>query len=90
MFYESLYEEKPESEMAQEWCLQYGILDEKAAKKVFEIVCKRKGKRIDVESPVKQAKPSASKPAPAPAKKETTSKKKRKIDDDIDDTGECL
>ena len=89
VFYETLYEEKPDSEMAQEWCLYYGILDEKTAKKVFDAVLKRKAnKGKEVESPVK--KPPAKAPAPKEAsKKETASKKRRKVDsdDDADDTG---
>lgn len=88
VFYETLYEEKPDSEMAQEWCLYYGILDEKVAKKVFDIVAKRKAnKGKEVESPIKKPAPKA--PATKePAKKETSSKKRRKVDsDDEDDTG---
>lgn len=90
VFYETLYDEKPDSEMAQEWCLYYGILDEKAAKKVFDLVAKRKAnKGKEVESPVKKPAPKAAATTKEPAKKETTSKKRRKVDsdDDVDDTG---
>ena len=93
VFYETLYDEKPLSEMAQEWCLQYGILDEKVAKKIFELVAKRKGKKIEIESPVKKPVSKASsaketKAALPPPKKETSTKKRRKLDGhDIVDTG---
>jgi hypothetical protein len=43
VFYETLLEQRPESEMAQDWCLAYGVLDSKRAAKLYEYYCKRKG-----------------------------------------------
>lgn len=39
------------SEMAQDYCLLYGILQEKEAKKLHEIVMKRKDKKTSLVSP---------------------------------------
>jgi hypothetical protein len=52
VFYESLYKQKPTSEMAQEWCVAYGILNEAEAVKLHTAICKRKGKPV-VISPVR-------------------------------------
>jgi cytoskeletal protein RodZ len=42
--------------MAQEWCLQYGILEEREAQRLYEKYCKRKGKPIvHQSSPMKKA-----------------------------------
>src|SRR5690606_31231747 len=87
VFYETLIEQRPDSEMAQEWCLNHGILEWARAKKLYETVCKRKGRtaiaysatapKIKTESPVKKAAPKA-----------TPAAKKRKIiDDEVVDTG---
>eukprot|EP01031_Cornospumella_fuschlensis_P024359 gene24359-29444_t len=43
VFYESLLQQRPESEMAQEWCVSYGILPLAQHNKVYIQVCKRKG-----------------------------------------------
>ncbi len=79
--------------MAQEWCLAYGILEWARAKKLYEAICKRKGKpatyteqQIKHESPVK----GKTKAAPVAATKKAPAARKRKlVDDDLDDTGEC-
>ena len=57
VFYESLLDQKPESEMAQEWCLSYGVLPIEKAEKLYKSVCQRKG----------------IKPNQSPATKKTTS-----------------
>ena len=44
VFYETLLAQVPTSEMAQEWCLAYGVMDEVAAKKAFKALQKRKEK----------------------------------------------
>lgn len=87
MFYETLIEQNPKSEMAQEWCLAYGILPFDQASKLNIIVCKRKGKPVtSIASPVKvQVKGKAqAKPAAAGA-----SRKRKVVDDDdvVGDTG---
>lgn len=76
VFYESLYKQKPSSEMAQEWCVAYGILSEAEALKLHTIICKRKGKPV-VNSPIRNE-----------PKKSSVSKARRINDDDIEaDTG---
>ncbi len=47
--------------MAQEWCVSYGILDEETARKLYEKICKRKGKAPEIKSPVKSTTSSSSK-----------------------------
>ncbi|KAG7369565.1 hypothetical protein IV203_027311 [Nitzschia inconspicua] len=42
VFYESLLKQRPNSEMAQEWCLHYGILSTKKSEKLLQIVIDRK------------------------------------------------
>ncbi|KAL7531083.1 hypothetical protein ACHAWF_003624 [Thalassiosira exigua] len=42
VFYETLLSQIPASEMAQDWCLAYGVLDESEAKKLFKASLKRK------------------------------------------------
>jgi hypothetical protein len=34
VFYETLLEQRPDSQMARDWCIAYGILDEAKAKKL--------------------------------------------------------
>ena len=40
-FYESLLKQKPDSLMAQEWCLKHGVLSAEQAKKVLKLLTKR-------------------------------------------------
>ena len=93
VFYETLIEQNPNSEMAQEWCLAYGILSWERANKLNIVVCKRKGKSVaSVASPAAgaagkgkaQNNTKASKPVAAAGRG-----KKRVIDEDdiIGDTG---
>ena len=42
VFYESLLQQRPDSEMAQEWCVQYGVLPEERAAQLWKLICKRK------------------------------------------------
>ena len=37
VFYESLYNQKPDSFMALKWCIEYGVFDEEKAKKEFAV-----------------------------------------------------
>ena len=46
VFYESLLEQRPDSEMAQEWCVQYGILPEERAAELWKLICKLLSKII--------------------------------------------
>jgi len=88
VFYETLIEQNKNSEMAQDWCLAYGILSNQRAKALLAIVQKRKDTR---GSP-------APKKAPAPVKKDAKAGgrgRKRVIDDDdsddvVGDTGMAM
>mmetsp|Transcript_2969 Transcript_2969/g.2830 ORF Transcript_2969/g.2830 Transcript_2969/m.2830 type:complete len:145 (+) Transcript_2969:68-502(+) len=44
VFYETLLLQKPESWMAAEWCVSYGVLTEEEAGKLYKAILKRKGK----------------------------------------------
>ena len=68
VFYESLLEQRPDSEMAQEWCVQYGILPEERAAELWKLICKRKA---GGGSPNKK---SASSSSVAPKKRKKESK----------------
>lgn len=88
MFYETLIEQLPNSEMAQEWCLAYGILDQNRAFKLNAIVCKRKGK--SVPSTQQNGKILSSQTGKSVIASKTTNSKRKKttVDDDvIGDTG---
>mmetsp|Transcript_35615 Transcript_35615/g.76063 ORF Transcript_35615/g.76063 Transcript_35615/m.76063 type:complete len:118 (+) Transcript_35615:246-599(+) len=74
VFYETLLAQRPSSEMAQEWCLAYGVMEEKDAEKAFKAMVKRKDKdRGRSRSP------------PPPLKKSTSGKKKKKGKRVLDD-----
>lgn len=77
VFYESLLKQRPDSEMAQDWCLNYGILSHKKAEKLLIIVTERKRKqRLGITSSSKSSKSSS--PAP-PKKKKTKIKKESEV-----------
>ena len=44
VFYETLLKQNPSSFMAQEWCVNYGVLSREDATKIHRLVLKRKGK----------------------------------------------
>jgi hypothetical protein len=50
VFYETLLKQVPDSEMAQEWCVNYGVLPRSEAERLYKIIMKRKGKVIDSSS----------------------------------------
>ncbi|TVU17564.1 hypothetical protein EJB05_07340 [Eragrostis curvula] len=96
IFYESLYEQIPTSDMAATWLMEWGLLPLDVAKKVFE---KKQGqkqlkspvkttsvKRIPA-SPAKKITPSSTKKTASAANNagKTTSQKKRKPNSDSDD-----
>ena len=60
VFYETLLESNPESLMAQEWCVFYGVLDAERATKLLAVILKRKGLSSLPMSPVKAAASSSS------------------------------
>lgn len=93
VFYETLIEQRPDSEMAQEWCVYYGVLDKTRAAALWELIQKRKAGKTGGSisparaTPVKSAKaappakkaPAAKKPAAAKKeKKEPAAKKEKK------------
>lgn len=101
IFYESLYEQVPNSEMAAVWMMEWGLLPANIAAKVFE---KKKARQQLPKSPVKPAAKSAAtiekkrsaKVTPKEVKKEssmksvmkTTTVKKRKAGDTSSDEGD--
>ncbi len=50
VFYETLLKQNPSSAMAQEWCVNYGVLSREEATKLYKVVMKRKGKPISSSS----------------------------------------
>ncbi|KAL3811891.1 hypothetical protein ACHAXA_005557 [Cyclostephanos tholiformis] len=43
VFYETLLGQRPDSEMAQEWCVLYGVMEEEDAARAYKRMIKRKG-----------------------------------------------
>ena len=86
-FYTSLRMQKPESEMAEIWLMEHGLLPEEEQKKAYKKMLARKGKSAPAKRPA-----SASKPKPPAVKKPKTepgaNKPKKAVavdDDDSDD-----
>ncbi|CAM9867177.1 unnamed protein product, partial [Ectocarpus fasciculatus] len=84
VFYETLLEQKPTSEMAQDWCVAYGVLEEQRAAKLYTMILNRKGKKKEVNSPAvtKNKRPSET------ASRGAASSRPRKIRDDEDIVGD--
>mmetsp|Transcript_38889 Transcript_38889/g.47388 ORF Transcript_38889/g.47388 Transcript_38889/m.47388 type:complete len:134 (-) Transcript_38889:88-489(-) len=79
VFYETLLRQRPDSHMAQEWCINYGVLPIEEAEKMFKIVSKRKAD---------QKSGGASSPSPSKKHIERNVKKKKKkkksvVEDDV-------
>jgi hypothetical protein len=72
VFYETLLKQRPDSYMAQEWCVAYGVLPREQASQLYKQIMERK-KGIKSSSPV----------PPSPAVK--PKKKKIKVSNDDDD-----
>mmetsp|Transcript_21105 Transcript_21105/g.43433 ORF Transcript_21105/g.43433 Transcript_21105/m.43433 type:complete len:107 (-) Transcript_21105:72-392(-) len=76
VFYESLLKQRQDSEMAQDWCLNHGILSHKKGAKLLIIVTERKRRqRLGITGPSKSSKSSSSaspKKKKAKIKKEST------------------
>eukprot|EP01083_Nonionella_stella_P087127 242256_1 len=90
VFYETLLRQKPESWMAAEWCVSYGVLSEEEAGKLYKAILKRKGKDAGVRSPVKRKSSSSSSSVSKSNKKKVvrkSSKSKRAIKEEVDDVG---
>lgn len=58
VFYETLLKQRPDSEMAQEFCIQYGVLPWDDAEKLYSEICRRKGRSY---TPIKLPKASKKK-----------------------------
>ncbi|KAG7384507.1 hypothetical protein PHYPSEUDO_002559 [Phytophthora pseudosyringae] len=58
VFYESLLQQRPDSRMAQKWCLEYGVLKWAEA----EALCKKLGVNSNVARPAKSPKLKKQKP----------------------------
>ena len=77
VFYESLLDQKPESEMAQEWCLSYGVLPIDKAEKLYKSVCQRKGIKPNQSPATKKPSSSSSSSAAAGNSKPAAAKSKK-------------
>lgn len=73
VFYETLLRQRPDSIMAQEWCVFYGVLPEEEAEKLNKKMLKRK----------KESRGGVSSPSPAKKKK----KKAKLVKEEADDEG---
>ena len=77
VFYETLYNQRPDSEMAQEWVVAYGVLPEEDAAKLYKKIMKRKAAAKSVGS--------TTSPTKSEKKKSSSSNKKgKKIMDDVE------
>ena len=77
MFYETLLNQRPESEMAQEWCVLYGVMEEEDAAKAYKKMLKRKANKGGGGGGSTAATPSSS-------MGETKKKKKKRILDEVE------
>jgi hypothetical protein len=57
--------------MAQEWCVNYGVLPRSEAERLYKIIMKRKGKVIETSS----------------SKSDVKKKVKKEIKEEVDDIG---
>ena len=78
VFYETLLHQRPDSIMAQEWCVVYGVLEGKEAVKAHQQMLKRKGKSVSGGSASASSSP----------KKEKAKKKSKKSSRILDDNVE--
>jgi hypothetical protein len=78
VFYETLLRQNPNSEMAQDWCVAYGVLSIQEAEKLYKLVLKRKNK-------VPSA--SASKTKSGGNSKVVKNKKRKVVKEEADDVG---
>jgi hypothetical protein len=80
VFYETLLRQKPDSQMAQEWCVAHGVLPLDEAQKLYKIILKRKGKVLSTSSAKSDS--SSKKNVSKKVKKE-----KKVIKEEADDVG---
>lgn len=89
IFYESLSEQIPSSEMAEFWMMEHGLLSSECAKRAFERK-QKKQKQIRMGTPVKSPKPpikpeSSQRQQAAPKNGDIKAKKRLINDSDEDD-----
>eukprot|EP01041_Mallomonas_annulata_P008345 gene8345-17192_t len=89
VFYETLLKQRPDSEMAQEWCVAYGILNDVEASALYQKISKRKAK-LSGQSPAKTKNQSSNKDNNLSSKSNKPKPKRRKVDDDDDDDDDIL
>lgn len=78
VFYETLLRQRPTSQMAQEWCLAYGVFSHKRSEKLFAIVAERKkNQRVG----------GGAASSPAPKKKKAKIVKEEAVDPDMQMAG---
>jgi hypothetical protein len=65
-FYTSLRKQRPESEMAEVWCMEHGVLTAEEAENAYAALLKRKG-RAPPDAKKAKAAPRAKTPAKSPA-----------------------
>ena len=68
VFYETLLEQRPDSEMAQDWCIQYGVLSHNEAQKLLDKISRRK--------PGGKSSPATVKPRPTASSSQASQKDK--------------
>lgn len=85
VFYETLLEQNPSSEMAQDWCVMYGVLDEQKAAQLYHKILNRKVKKKDMNSPAAMTK---KRPLETTNTAKGNTAKPRKIRDDDDVIGD--
>jgi exonuclease III len=59
VFYETLLRQRPDSVMAQEWCVAYGVLPDEEAEKLHKKVASRKKKGVSSPALVTKKKKKA-------------------------------
>jgi len=78
VFYETLLRQRPSSVMAQEWCVNYGVLSVEEASRLHNIILSRKGNKGVSTSPVKKEVGGEK------TKVKRSTKKNKILDDDLD------
>jgi hypothetical protein len=78
VFYETLLRQKPDSQMAQEWCVAHGVLPLEEAQKLYKAILKRKGKVLSTKSKSDASKSSVSK---------KVKREKKMVKEEVDDVG---
>jgi len=93
IFYESLSQQIPKSEMAEFWMMEHGLLSPERAKKAYEKK-QRKQKELRMGTPVKSvklpSKPESSQKQQQQASKNGTLKAKKRIINESDDDDEFI